>query len=159
MAITISVSSLVVWSLVALVLYALYRLYDLFVIQPRVFAAFWEAQGVRGRPYKFPLGQLPEIQAAADADRIVEYASGMAREFGLFQTQIVGPICHCVVYDPEVVKVSFESRARADALRSEQSEKAVRSACSRLLSSFFLPPCLSLSAHHDLEGSILSQGL
>lgn len=111
-ALTISVSTMLLYSLLALVLYALYRLYDLFVIAPRAFLRFWEGQGVRGRPYKFPLGQLPEIQEAADSDRIVEYASGMAKEFGLLQTQIVGPICHCVVYDPEVVKVSGEQQRR-----------------------------------------------
>lgn len=77
------------------------------------------------------MGQLPDIQVAADSDRIVEYAQQMSREFGLLQTQIVGPICHMVVYDPEVCRHIFTSKAGCYHKASDSQKEIMRQSHSR----------------------------
>ena len=79
-----------------------------------------------GEPYSFPLGQLPDIQKAADTDRIVEYAQSMAEEYGLLQTQIVGCLCQVIVYDPEVCKNIFTTKAQFYHKASESQKEIMR---------------------------------
>jgi cytochrome P450 len=112
MAITVSLSTLLWVALLGVVAYIVYSLYQLFWVRPREFQKFWNDQGVRGTPYQFPLGTLPDIQRAADSDQIVQYAQKMANEYGLLQQQIVGCLCHIVVYDPQVVKHIMTSKAQ-----------------------------------------------
>ena len=68
---------------------------------------------------------------AADSDQIVEYAQKMSREFGLLQTQIVGPICHMVVYDPEVCRHIFTSKAGCYHKASDSQKEIMRQAHSK----------------------------
>ncbi len=111
MALTISLSTLLLSLLAAAVAYGVWRLYDAFVVQPKKFMAYWATQGIDGAPFAFPLGQLPVIQKAAEADRIVEYAQECNVKWGGLQTQQVGPVCSLIVYSPEMCKYIFTSKA------------------------------------------------
>lgn len=46
--VTISLSSLLLAAALLAVAYALYRLYDLFCVQPVKFQQYWKAQGING---------------------------------------------------------------------------------------------------------------
>jgi len=126
MSITISLSTLVwlaAWAVLAL---AVAKLYDLLIAAPKRFQQYWTSQGVTGEPYRFPLGVLPDIQRAADSDRIVEYAFGMARKYGLLQWQIVAGICHIISYDPEVCRAIFTNKAQYYHKASQDQKEIMR---------------------------------
>ena len=57
---------------------------------------------------------------------MIEYAQGMCAQYGLLQTQTVGPICHCVVYDPEVVRAIMTNKAQFYHKASDKQKEIMR---------------------------------
>jgi cytochrome c oxidase assembly protein Cox11 len=69
--VTISLSSLLLAAALLAVAYALYRLYDLFCVQPVKFQQYWKAQGINGatqRDAQQRTGRRSRCRPSARAD-------------------------------------------------------------------------------------------